>query len=165
MTVLRVVNVDTARAGETAGLTYTLAWLLADLNDETLRTRTPEERYVNVLAWLDQHAPEEARSWVGPMPRRESVSPRDAAREVCMTKGTTAQATGLGCCLFLLLVALVVWFSGLFWGWILMLCLGSAHAVAPPWGYWQCVLPWGLVCGLVFGALTMRAGVSRKEEL
>lgn len=45
---------ETASLGEAAGLARTLAWLLADQNDETYGTCTPEERYERFLAWLDE---------------------------------------------------------------------------------------------------------------
>lgn len=44
----------TARLGEEAGLTFTLAWELAYRNDETLRNMTPEERHAAFVAWIDQ---------------------------------------------------------------------------------------------------------------
>lgn len=44
---------DTAQYGESGGLTYTLAWTLADLNDEAFRESTPEDRWVRYMAWLD----------------------------------------------------------------------------------------------------------------
>jgi hypothetical protein len=45
---------DTADQGKAAGLTWTLAYLLADRNDETLGGYTPEERYEKFMGWLDQ---------------------------------------------------------------------------------------------------------------
>lgn len=44
----------TARAGEAAGMTYTLAWLLADQNDETFSRSTPEQRWQRFMEWLDK---------------------------------------------------------------------------------------------------------------
>jgi hypothetical protein len=45
---------DTARIGETAGLSYTLAYLLASRNDESYEDYTPEIRYQKFMGWLDQ---------------------------------------------------------------------------------------------------------------
>ena len=45
---------ETARVGEKEGLTYTLAYLLADLNDETFGHQTPEARWQRYMAWLDK---------------------------------------------------------------------------------------------------------------
>lgn len=45
---------ETAEEGQKAGLTLTLAYLLADRNDETYRDCTPEERYERFLAWIDK---------------------------------------------------------------------------------------------------------------
>jgi hypothetical protein len=45
---------STAELGEQAGLTSYVAWLLADKNDETYGGLTPEQRYVEFLAWLDK---------------------------------------------------------------------------------------------------------------
>lgn len=45
---------DTALAGKAAGLTYTLAWILADMNDEVYRRATPEERWQKFVDWLDR---------------------------------------------------------------------------------------------------------------
>lgn len=44
---------DTARQAEAAGMAFPVAWLLADRNDETYASCTPEERYERFLAWLD----------------------------------------------------------------------------------------------------------------
>jgi hypothetical protein len=44
---------DTAREGEAAGLTYTLAWLLADRNDEMWHNATPGERWQRFIGWID----------------------------------------------------------------------------------------------------------------
>ena len=44
---------DTAALGKQAGLAFPLAFLLADRNDETYHSCTPEERYEKFLAWLD----------------------------------------------------------------------------------------------------------------
>lgn len=45
---------QTVEEGRKAGLTRTLAWVLADLNDESLGTLTPEDRYIYVLAWIER---------------------------------------------------------------------------------------------------------------
>lgn len=45
---------ETVTLGAEAGLTRTLAWLLADQNDETYGSCTPEERYERFLAWIDK---------------------------------------------------------------------------------------------------------------
>lgn len=45
---------QTASIGARAGLAYTLAWRLAELNDEDFRDATPEQRYAGVLAWVRQ---------------------------------------------------------------------------------------------------------------
>lgn len=43
----------TADEGKAAGLTWTLAYLLADRNDETYGHCTPEERFERYIAWID----------------------------------------------------------------------------------------------------------------
>jgi len=43
---------DTVEAGRAAGLTWSVAWHLAYLNDEEFGDATPEERYQRVLAWV-----------------------------------------------------------------------------------------------------------------
>lgn len=49
---------ETAEYGTTLGLTMTLAWRLAEVNDERFGHKTPEERYEAVLGWVrDQLAP------------------------------------------------------------------------------------------------------------
>jgi hypothetical protein len=45
---------ETAAVGEQAGLTNSLAFLLADRNDETYGSCTPEQRYEQFLAWIDK---------------------------------------------------------------------------------------------------------------
>lgn len=45
---------ETARLGEDAGLSFTLAWELAYRNDETYDDLTPEERWTAFVAWIDQ---------------------------------------------------------------------------------------------------------------
>ena len=45
---------QTARLGEEAGLTFTLAWELAYRNDEKFRNRTPEGRWSAFVEWIDQ---------------------------------------------------------------------------------------------------------------
>lgn len=42
----------TADAGQAAGLTHSVAWHLAQLNDEKFRDASPEERYRLMLAWV-----------------------------------------------------------------------------------------------------------------
>ena len=49
---------DTALEGEDAGLTNSLAFLLADRNDETYADLTPEERYGAFLEWIDRELAE-----------------------------------------------------------------------------------------------------------
>lgn len=44
---------ETAAYGAEGGLTRTLAWLIAERNDETYGHLTPEERYNRFLAWID----------------------------------------------------------------------------------------------------------------
>jgi hypothetical protein len=51
-------DVDTAQAGEQAGLTFTLAWALAYRNDQTFEGMTPEQRYDAFMTWLDDHLSE-----------------------------------------------------------------------------------------------------------
>lgn len=51
---------ETARQGEAAGLTFTLAWELAYRNDETFRAMTPEERHAAFVAWIDRELAETA---------------------------------------------------------------------------------------------------------
>lgn len=43
---------ETAEAGRAAGLTYSVAWHLAYLNDEKWGGTTPEKRYEQMLAWV-----------------------------------------------------------------------------------------------------------------
>ena len=45
---------STVAAGEKAGLSSYVAWILADRNDEMYGELTPEERYERFLAWLDE---------------------------------------------------------------------------------------------------------------
>lgn len=45
---------DTANAGTAAGMTYTLAWMLADKNDETFWSASPEERWQKFMEFLDK---------------------------------------------------------------------------------------------------------------
>lgn len=54
---------ETVAAGERIGLRRTIAWHLANLNDETFGGATPEERYRLILAWVGraQGKPEGAR--------------------------------------------------------------------------------------------------------
>jgi hypothetical protein len=47
-------DVETAQAGKQVGLSFVLAWELAAMNDETFGHLTPEQRYEQVLAWLDK---------------------------------------------------------------------------------------------------------------
>lgn len=42
----------TAETGKKAGLTYTLAWRIGQLNDDDFGRCTPEQRYDNVLDWV-----------------------------------------------------------------------------------------------------------------
>lgn len=42
----------TAQLGRDIGLTFTLAWHLAYMNDEEFGSLTPEQRYTQVLAWV-----------------------------------------------------------------------------------------------------------------
>lgn len=51
---------ETAGLGQEAGLTYTLAWVLASKNDQTFESKTPEERYTAFLAWIDAELAEPA---------------------------------------------------------------------------------------------------------
>lgn len=44
---------DTATEGQRQGLAWTLAWHLAQLNDDLLKYATPEQRYEQYLAWVD----------------------------------------------------------------------------------------------------------------
>lgn len=44
--------VETAEAGQKVGLTFTVAWHLAWLNDDQFRSATPEDRYTQMLAWV-----------------------------------------------------------------------------------------------------------------
>lgn len=43
---------ETAAAGTNAGLSHTIAWHLAYLNDEQFAAATPEQRYEKVLGWV-----------------------------------------------------------------------------------------------------------------
>ena len=51
---------ETAGLGQQAGLTYTLAWVLASKNDQTFESKTPEERYTAFLEWIDAELAEAA---------------------------------------------------------------------------------------------------------
>lgn len=44
---------DTMVAGQQAGLSSYVAWMLGDRNDETYRALTPEARFDAFLAWID----------------------------------------------------------------------------------------------------------------
>jgi hypothetical protein len=46
---------ETARVGKRAGMTYVLAWRIGQLNDEDFARLSPEDRYVEVLAWVRAH--------------------------------------------------------------------------------------------------------------
>lgn len=43
---------ETAQAGANAGLSWTVAWHMAYLNDEQFYICSPEERYQKMLAWV-----------------------------------------------------------------------------------------------------------------
>lgn len=45
---------ETQSLGEGAGLSQYVAWRLMSLNDDSFETKTPEERYSAVLAWVDK---------------------------------------------------------------------------------------------------------------
>lgn len=45
---------ETADLGESAGMTFTLAWELAYKNDETFDRCTPEERWQKFVDWIDR---------------------------------------------------------------------------------------------------------------
>lgn len=45
---------ETAWLGQSNGLTYTLAWELQSMNDETWGALTPEERWQRFVAWIDE---------------------------------------------------------------------------------------------------------------
>jgi hypothetical protein len=49
---------QTAQAGKAAGLTFTLAWTLAQRNDMTFGSMTPEQRYEAFMKWLDDQLEE-----------------------------------------------------------------------------------------------------------
>jgi hypothetical protein len=42
----------TASVGHNAGMAYSVAWRMAELNDEDFLYATPEQRYAGVLAWV-----------------------------------------------------------------------------------------------------------------
>ena len=42
------------------GMTFTLAWVIQELNDESTRTMTPERRYDEVLRWVRSNLEERA---------------------------------------------------------------------------------------------------------
>lgn len=44
----------TAHDGRNAGLRFTLAYILAELNDQELKACTPEERWTKVLEWIEE---------------------------------------------------------------------------------------------------------------
>jgi hypothetical protein len=45
---------ETAYFGTKYGLTMSLAWTLADINDETMGEATPEQRWERYIAWIDK---------------------------------------------------------------------------------------------------------------
>jgi hypothetical protein len=45
---------ETAELGQQAGLTYTLAWMLAQRNDDTYKAMTPEQRWQAFVDWIDE---------------------------------------------------------------------------------------------------------------
>lgn len=51
---------ETAGLGQQAGLTYTLAWVLASKNDQTFESKTPEERWTAFIAWIDGELAQDA---------------------------------------------------------------------------------------------------------
>lgn len=51
-------DIGTADAGNAAGLTFTLAWMLASRNDTTFGDMTPEQRYGAFMKWLDEQLAE-----------------------------------------------------------------------------------------------------------
>jgi hypothetical protein len=51
---------ETVRAGEAEGLSHTVAWHLAYLNDETFGGASPEERFNLMLAWVRRAQGKEA---------------------------------------------------------------------------------------------------------
>lgn len=44
----------TAAVGVSVGVPFVFAYALGDLNDESLYSKTPEERHTAVLAWIDK---------------------------------------------------------------------------------------------------------------
>lgn len=51
---------ETAEAGQKAGLSWSVSWHLAYLNDEAFSSATPEERYELMLAWVRRAQGKEA---------------------------------------------------------------------------------------------------------
>jgi hypothetical protein len=64
-------SIETARAGRDAGLTYTLAWELGDMNDETFAGLTPEERHAAFIRFIDKELARPPLRRPGPKPKRE----------------------------------------------------------------------------------------------
>ena len=71
-----------------------------------------------------------------------------------------ALGAGVGC-LGMLAIGLAIYaVSALFWGWVFMLIhgavIGNGSNFTPgywtkPWGFWDAVVPWGLVAPFVLG--------------
>ena len=59
---------DTALTGQEVGLTWSLAWQLAEINYETYGGKTPEERFAAFITWIDQML---ARPTLEAYPKRE----------------------------------------------------------------------------------------------
>lgn len=45
----------TASVGTKVGVTYSLAWRIASLNDQTFGNATPEERWQKMMEWIDKN--------------------------------------------------------------------------------------------------------------
>lgn len=71
---------DTTDAGKAAGLTFTLAWELANRNDELWGSLSPEQRYVAFLKFIDTELARPPLTKPAPKPKRQPRAKLDTSR-------------------------------------------------------------------------------------
>jgi hypothetical protein len=86
---------DTVDAGKAAGLTYTLAWELANMNDEQWGDLTPEQRHRTFLAFIDRQLALPPLKKPAPRVKRERVRKITGAAARAMRR-PPVDAPGLG---------------------------------------------------------------------
>lgn len=67
-------GIETAKAGRDAGLTYTLAWELAQTNDDAWEDATPEERWAKFIAWIDETLAKPPLTRAAPKVKRHRIT-------------------------------------------------------------------------------------------